>query len=172
MEAKKRLIIIKGTDRTDSVASFRFTGGRCEVVYYGTPSKIYSYQIHNVEILQLQKQIDPAQVIVTANGRTINEIDELLDFGAFYRIVRSGKKDLSFRREKLQLQRNCLADGSSKEAFRYFRETAAAVGLVNENGTNILSLQYDKIQKISEDTALGSYFSPSPNWQLQGHRQR
>ena len=70
MNAQKRLIIIKGKDKTDSVASFRFHDGKCDVVYTSSPGRIYSFQNRNVEILPLKKQIDPAQVIVTANGQT------------------------------------------------------------------------------------------------------
>ena len=160
MDARKHLIIIKGKDQTDSVANFQFRNGKCEVVYTSAPNKTYSFQSSNVEILPLQKKIDPAQVIVTANGQTISEIDELLDFGGYYRIVRNGKKDLSFRRNEVQFQQNCLADGKNQEAFQYFKETAAAISLVAENGINILSVQYDKIQQVSEDTVLASYLAP------------
>ena len=121
MDARKHLIIIKGKDQTDSVASFRFQDGKCEVVYTSAPNKSYSFQSSNVEILPLKKKIDPAQVIVTANGQTISEIDELLDFGGYYRIVRNGKKDLSFRRSEVQFQQNCLADGKNQETFQIFQ---------------------------------------------------
>lgn len=160
MDARKHLIIIKGKDQTDSVASFRFHDGKCEVVYTSAPNKAYDFQSGNVEIFPLQKKIDPAQVIVTADGQTISGIDELLDFGAYYRIIRSGKKDLLFRRSEVQLQQNCLTDGKNQEAFQYFKETAAAISLVAENGINILSMQYDKIQQVSEDTVLSSYLAP------------
>ena len=159
MDARKHLIIIKGKDQTDSVASFQFHDGKCEVVYTSAPNKTYSFQSSNVEILPLQKKIDPAQVIVTANGQTISEIDELLDFGGYYRIVRNGKKDLSFRRSEVQFQQNCLTDGKNQEAFQYFKETAAAISLEVE-GINILSMQYDKIKQVSEDTVLASYLAP------------
>lgn len=157
MDARKHLIIIKGKDQTDSVASFQFHDGKCEVVYISAPNKTYSFQRSNVEILPLQKKIDPARVIVTANGQTISGIDEILDFGGYYRIVRNGKRDLSFRRSEVQFQQNCLADGKNQETFQYFKETAAAISLVAENGINILSMQYDKIQQVSEDTVLASY---------------
>ena len=98
-------------------------------------------------------------MIVTANRQTISEIDELLDFGGYYRIVRNGKKDLSFRRNEVQFQQNCLADGKNLEAFQYFKETAAAISLEVE-GINILSMQYDKVQQVSEDTVLASYLAP------------
>ena len=160
MDARKHLIIIKGKDQTDSVASFQFRNGKCEVVYTSAPNKTYNFQSSNVEILPLQKKIDPAQVIVTANGQTISEIDELLDFGGYYRIVRKGKRDLSFHRSEVQFQQNCLTDGKNQETFQYFKETAAAISLVAENGINILSMQYDKIQQVSEDTVLASYLAP------------
>ena len=160
MDARKHLIIIKGKDQTDSVASFRFHDGKCEVIYTSEPNKVYDFQSGNVEILPLQKIIDPAKVIVTANGQTISGIDELLDFGAYYRIIRSGKKDLLFRRSEVQLQQNCLTDGKNQAVFQYFKETAAVISLVAENGSNILSMQYDKIQQVSEDTVLSSYLAP------------
>ena len=75
MDARKHLIIIKGKDQTDSVASFQFHDGKCEVVYTSAPNKTYSFQSGNVDILPLQKKIDSEQVIVTANGQTISEID-------------------------------------------------------------------------------------------------
>ena len=159
MDARKQLILIKGKDQTDEVASFRFHDGKCEVVYTSTPNKKYNFQSSNVEILPLQKKIDSAQVIVAVNGQTIREIEELLDFGSHYRIVRKGKKDLSFPRSEVQLRQNCLADGKNREAFQYFKETAAAISLVAENGINILKMQYDKITQIDQDTVLASYLA-------------
>ena len=68
MDARKHLIIIKGKDQTDSVASFQFLGDKCEIAYTSAPNKSYSFQSSNVKILPLKKKIDPTQVIVTANA--------------------------------------------------------------------------------------------------------
>lgn len=160
MDARKQLIIIKGRDQTDTVASFWFHDEKCDVVYTDTPDKTYTFRSCNVEILPLQKRIDPTKVIVSINGQTVHEIDEILDFGSYYRIVRNGKKDLSFHRNEIQFQQNCLADGNNEEIFRYFKETAGAISLVTENGSNILGMQYDRIQKISNETVLSSYLAP------------
>ena len=56
----------------------------------------------------------------------------------------------------MQFQQNCLTDGKNQETFQYFKETAAAISLEVE-GANILSMQYDKIKQVSEDTVLASY---------------
>ena len=99
MDARKNLIIIKGKDQTDEVASLRFNNDKCEVVYTSAPDRTYKFNISNVELLPLQKYIDPGQVIVKANGKTITGIDSILDFGSYYRIVRGGKKDMSFQKK-------------------------------------------------------------------------
>ena len=160
MNVRKHLIIIKGKDQTDTVASFHFHGGICEVVYSSAPNKTYEFKSSNVEILPLQREINPSEVIVTANGQTISGIDELLDFGTYYRIVRNGKKDLSFRRSEVQFQRNCLSRRKNQEILQYFKENAAAISLMAENGANILCMQYDRITQVCEDTVLASYLEP------------
>ena len=48
MDARKHLIIIKGKDQTDSVASFQFHDGKCEVVYTSAPNKTYNFQSSNL----------------------------------------------------------------------------------------------------------------------------
>lgn len=62
MVARKHLIIIKGKDQTDAVASFQFHDGKCKVIYSSSPNKAYSFQRDNVEILPLKRRIDPVQV--------------------------------------------------------------------------------------------------------------
>ena len=43
MDGKKYMLLINGQDKTDSVASFRFQDGMCEVVYNSSP-KLYHYR--------------------------------------------------------------------------------------------------------------------------------
>lgn len=160
MNARQHLIVIKGKDQTDKVASFRFHEKKCDVVYIGVPDKTYQFQRTNVEIFPLQKEIDLTRVIVTVNGQAIDDISALLDFGKFYRLVRSGKKNLLLERNEVKLQKNCLTEAKSKEAFQYFKKIATAISLEDENGFNILREQYDKIQRIGEDMVLASYLDP------------
>ena len=52
-----------------------------------------------------------------------------------------------------------MSDSKNREVFDYFKETAAAVSL-KENDFNILNAQYEKIQAVSDDTVLANYFDP------------
>ena len=97
MNSNKQIIVVNGKDRTDSIESYQFTGGKCNVVYSNSP-RVYSYIRDNVRILKLVRTIDPKPVVFKAKGITISSIDEILDYGEFYRVVRTGRKELSFAR--------------------------------------------------------------------------
>ena len=150
MDAHKQLLIANGEDKTDSVISFEFEGGKCHV-QYSNASKVYSYNASNVQILKLQRKIDPQSVIVIVRDRQIIEVEEILDFGQFYRIVRKDRKDLSCYYTEIKFLHNCLADKRVGTLFDYFKETAETVSLVTDNGINILSRQYQKITSVQGD---------------------
>lgn len=157
MDIREQLILIRGHDQTDAVASFRFSGETCEIVYTRTPDKIYRFQRKNVEVLPLRQFVAPEQVLVSIKGQSIGKVQEILDFGSYYRIAYNGMKHTTFRKSDVQLQTNCLSESQSKEIFQYFKETAAAVSLTTESGLNILSMQYDRIQQVGNDTVLACY---------------
>ena len=48
MDARRQLIIIKGKDKTDSVAGYQFQNGMCVVTYASTPNKTYRFRSNNV----------------------------------------------------------------------------------------------------------------------------
>lgn len=156
MDREKCLILINGQDKTDSVEDFRPCGDACDVVYTSSP-KVYHYQGGKAKILELRQRIDPAGLIVTVKGVRMTQVDEILDFGAFYRVIRTEKKALSYPREDVEIQRNCLAGEKQKSVFNYFKETAEAISLVVGDNLNILSKQYERIQAVSEKTVLACY---------------
>lgn len=159
MDREKCLVLINGQDKTDSVEDFRPCGDACDVVYTSSP-KVYHYQGGKVKILELRQRIDPAGLIVTVKGVRMAQLDEILDFGSFYRVIRTGKKALSYPREDVEIQRNCLAGDKQKSVFNYFKETAETVSLVVGDNLNILSKQYERIQAVSEKTVLACYLEP------------
>ena len=146
-------------DKTESIVSFRFYSGKCDVVFNNSP-RVYSYNSSNIQILKLKQVIEPNAVIFKYKGAIIADIDQIHDFGEFYRVIRAGKKDLSCRRSDVQISRNCLAEAPSKELFQYFKDTATAVSLETEDGINILKLQYDRITAVDDCTVLSRFLNP------------
>ena len=40
MDSRKNMLLVNGQDKTDSVASFRFQDGMCEVIYANSPKRL------------------------------------------------------------------------------------------------------------------------------------
>ena len=160
VNGEQYLILINGQDKTDSVTSFRFQDGMCEVIYANSP-KAYHYRAEKVQLLKVQNRLDPSQVIITVDGNPLSQVDVILDFGPFYRFLRTGKKALTYPKGQVELQKNCLKNQKQADVFEYFKETAAAVSLVAEGGLNILSAQYERIKSVSDATVLSCYLDSS-----------
>ena len=160
MDRKKYMLLINGQDKTDSVANFRFQDSMCEVVYATSP-KPYRYHAEKVQFLKVQSRIDPSEFIITVNGTPLSQVDEILDFGPFYRFLRTGKKALTYPKGQVELQRNCLTNQEQAGVFEYFKETATAVSLVAESGLNLWSAQYERIKNVSDATVLSCYLDSS-----------
>ena len=79
MDQEKYLILINGQDKTDAIASFRMEGQYCEIVYANSP-KAYHYRRDKVQILELQQRLNPDDWIVEAGNRSLNDLDEILDY--------------------------------------------------------------------------------------------
>ena len=120
MDSKKYMFLINGQDKTDSVASFRFQDGMCEVVYSSAP-KPYHYRAEKVQLLKVQSRIDPSQFIITVDGNPFSQIDEILDFGSFYRFIRTGKRALTYPKGQVELQKNCLTSQRQAGVFEYLK---------------------------------------------------
>lgn len=160
MDSSKQIIVVNGKDKTESIVSLQYHGSKCDVVFDNS-SRVYSYNSSNVRITKLKQTIDPNAIIFKYKGSIIADIEQVRDFGEFYRVVRAGKKELSCKRTDVQISQNCLAEAESKELFQYFKDTATAVSLKTENGINILKLQYDKISAVDDCTALSRFLKPS-----------
>ena len=157
---KEKILVISGKDKTDSVASYRYVGDKCYVTFSNSP-KEYCYNASNVQEHELKETIDPKSVLVYAEGRLLTDLDEIRCYGSFYRMSRSGRKDLSFPSRAVRFEKNCLARHESNELFCYFKDTAEALSLITDSGQNILSLQYNRIGAVSEETVLAKYLQKS-----------
>lgn len=153
------IILIKGENKTNSVETYGFRADKCDVVFQSSP-RVFHYNAANVKVLKAVAAIDPKTVVFKANGRLIVDADKILDFGEYYRVIRSNRKDLFYHKSEVTLSQNCLSDAKAEELFSYFRETAKEISLKAENGVNILDAQYKRIQAVEETTVLAKYLNP------------
>ena len=91
MDSRKYMLLVNGQDKTDSVASFHFQDGMCEVIYANSP-KAYHYRAEKVQLLKVQSRINPSDFIITVDGDIIQQVDEILDFDPFLPFSANRKK--------------------------------------------------------------------------------
>lgn len=153
------LILIDGKDKTNSVADFRFQDNICAVVYSSSP-KVYHYRADKVQVFSPQRRFSPRGLIITINGKPLESVEEIVDFGAFYRFLTKDQTAFAFPKEQVSIHRNCLLGKQQQDVFSYFKETATTVSLVMENGLNILGSQYKQVRQVSDKTVLACYLNP------------
>lgn len=153
------LVIIKGMDRTDDIHSIQSINGKFHIIFKNSP-RAYHYA-SNVQILLLLQRIDPDSVICKVRGHTAQKIEQILDFGPFYRIIYAGGINRSYRRHEVELAENCLHNEKIQALFRYFKETASAISLRTDQGSNLLEMQYNRVTAVDGSTVLSNYLDPS-----------
>ncbi len=158
MDARKELLIVNGKDKTDSIESFHYSGGKYDITYKTGP-KVYSYNSNNIRWLHLVKTLDPKRYIIRYEGKVISCITAIYDFDEWVWIERGDYKAHSFPKCQLKFEENCLSDNESQELMAYFHTVADAISLTNEDDVKILSKQYERIKQISDTTVLARYLS-------------
>lgn len=79
----------------------------------------------------------------------------------YWHICFGNGDERSYPEDELCIVRSCLDEASSKNVFNYLEQVASLVSLKTEDGTEILSKQYEKISSfLGEDTALSCYLNP------------
>lgn len=164
MNILDQLIIINGKDRTDSIHSFQFHGDKCDIVFNNS-SQVYSYNQSCIQVFKLKQTINPHQILFKYKETILSDIEKINDYGEFYKITCSGKKEFLCKKDEVQISKNCLTNKQNRELFQYFKEIANSTSLKTENGMNILKLQYDRIKKIDDSTILSHYFNP--DWPIE-----
>ncbi|MDR0761675.1 MAG: hypothetical protein LBF13_01350 [Campylobacteraceae bacterium] len=149
-------IFLNEVDCTNNIQSIRkLENGKYEVIFKRN-EKIYTYNFNKVAI---GKTIDNGKYVVQINGKIVNNIKEIIKFDNFYQLTLENGNIKCAPIEDTNLISSCLENEKSAKKFNYFKEIASEVGIRTEEGTNILSSHYNKIQFIRNDTILANYFN-------------
>lgn len=165
MDINQYLVLIDGKDRTRDVKSVRLDSGGSsgEVRFWSAPfsgpAEREDGWFPSVAARSVRGEADLEGRIVTAGGERLFPVDRVLDFGDYCRVI-SGRRSMVFPKSEVAFAEDCLTRPEIRELFNYFKEAAAAVGVVTSGGVNILLRQYEKIQDAADDTALASYLCP------------
>ena len=163
MDQRENLLLLKGVDKTGRVQSCEYDArtGKYRVSFGG--DKIYTYGQASVEWMKHPRELDPADYSVSKDGKALRSIDRILEFSGsdtFWRILYSGGRQGTYRKQDLEIQESCLRARDAGNKFQYLRELAEIGELKDDDGVSLLGKNYQKLKFIGSRTALAAYLSP------------
>lgn len=164
MDNKRFMIVAKGEIITNKVVSCTPNSAtrRYDITFYN--GSTYSYSMQNILFMTNPKILKPEDfLIVTPDGKNlfgINWIYEFTSGGEIYWHLVFNDFELDYRKSELAIRENCLKDKKSDETFQYLKEVAALSTIKNDNNELVLKKYYEKIDFISNNTALSKFLNP------------
>lgn len=127
--------------------------------------KTYPYSYNRISWLTDPQVLDPASYHITHFEKELFNITAIYVFSdryqKYWHICFENGSERDYLERDLKIVKSCLDDANSKNIFEYLKQIASLVSLKAEDGTKLLSKQYEKINSfIGEDTALAAYLNP------------
>ncbi len=128
--------------------------------------KPFSYSYNRISWLKNPHVLVPASYHITHLGRELFAVTAIYVFAdynkKYWHICFENGSERDYPENELKINKSCLDDTASKNVFEYLKQIARLVSLKAEDGTKLLSKQYEKIAPfIGEDTALAAYLNPN-----------
>ena len=164
MDNKRFMIVAKGEIITNKVVRCtpNFATRKYDITFDNGSS--YSYLMQNILFMTNPKILKPEDfLIVTPDGKNLFDINWIYEFtggGEIYWHLVFNDFELDYRKSELAIRENCLKDKKSDEIFQYLKEVAALSTIKNDNNELVLKKYYEKINFISNNTALSKFLNP------------
>lgn len=164
MNSKKNMIIAKGEIITPDVkfCTYNNQTRKYDIKFYN--DTLYSYNFNNVEWLKEPQVLNPQMYHITHLDRELFNIHAIYVFKSSYNnywhICFEDGSERDYNEKELLISKSCLDDKTSKHVLEYLKQTSDYVSLKSEDGEKLLSKQYEKLDFISDDSALSCYLNP------------
>ena len=160
MNTQKFLILIKGEDKTEEIISFE-NNRNCIYINYKNSQKVYPYSKKDFEFYKDPVEINLQKNKIILERGYIYNVVKVLKFERFYRIFFEDSTSRVILDNNVKIVENNNEIILSSNKFQYFKDISKIVSIRTEEGIGLLTKEYEKINIISEDTALYKYFNPS-----------
>lgn len=158
MDTTRYMVVAKGEVITKKVVSCIINSDTKKYDITFDTGKIYSYIKQNVLFMKNPMILDPINFLLeTKDGKHLAEIKWIYEFigkGQSYWHLEFEGFEADYKKADLVIKENCLKDIKSKIAFDYLKEVSELSSIKNDNHELILRKYYDKIEFISDASAL------------------
>ncbi len=166
MNARHRMIIIKGEIKTSEVISCRYNDSAQKWNVKFCNGKIYSYGHANVEMLSDPVVLNPNMYQISREGRELFDIASISVFNGvsdtYWHICFGNGSERDYQQSELNITESVLNNKQSKSVFEYLKQIAGLSDIKNEEtGERLLAKRFEEISFVSPDVALAKYLEPS-----------
>lgn len=161
MDIEKYLVILKGKDKTDVVQSYEYAGRyKVNVRFYKT-NKTYTYLKRDFKFYLNPVEINIDEKFKSLVTGDIYNVEKILKFGDYCKIIFSNGSSKTV--PSLELNLTEKVGQVSEDRFHYFKEISKIVSVRTEEGTALLTREYEKVNFVEKNTALYQYLNPQNN---------
>ncbi|MBO7595687.1 MAG: AAA family ATPase [Bacteroidales bacterium] len=164
IDPSKNLIFINGENKTTQIGTIT-PMGRTYAVVFQNNSKVYNYSTDKIKWLKVTNSIDVEKNVIEINGfaqKNVKSVSFFPDFfKTYYFVIFDNGFQKLYEGQDVKIRESVLKDTLSKKVFEYLSEVAFTNPLKTEDGKNILSIQYQKIDEIHSGSALAQYLNPT-----------
>ncbi len=159
MDVYKYLIMIKGEDRTEEVISYESNKRSINIKFKNT-DKIYEYSKKSFEFYKDPIEIDIENKKIIIDQGYVYNVIKLIKFDKYYKLFFQNGKIITVPEYESRVVENDTVQSLSTNKFEYYRDISRIVSVKTEEGNSLLTDEYEKINFVSNDTALYKYLNP------------
>ena len=159
MNIQRYLILIKGEDKTEEILNFNNDKYYIHINYRNA-EKNYTYAKKDFEFYKDPIEIDIQKYRINFKQGYAYNISKVLKFDKYYRIFFDNNTSIVGLAENIEIIEKDDQKILSSNKFEYFKDISKIVSVKTEEGTELLTKEYEKINFIKKDTALYKYLNP------------
>jgi len=158
------MIIANGKNITPDVVFCQYNPQTRKYDIKFKTGKTYAYGYNNVTWMREPKVLNPSDLRIVHDTKELFGITEIFVFGdgdnKYWHVCFKNGSERDYEESTLKIISSCFNTPASKDVFNYLKQTADLVSLRAEDGTRLLSKQYEKIDFVGEDKAFSAYVNP------------
>ena len=165
MNTRNNMVIAKGKIVTSDIKFCKYNEQTRKYDIVFNNGKQFSYNFNNVVFLKDPEVLNVSLYKVEHLGKELFDISAIYlfrhNYNAYWHICFNNGSERDYNESDLHIVKSCLSSAESQSVFNYLRQTAESVSIKSDDGTNLLSKQYEKISDfVGDDTPLAIYLNP------------
>ena len=158
MNIEKYLIILKGEDKTSDIKNYEYVDNWKVNVTFNKSNKTYGYSKSNFKFYQNPVELNIDNVEKKLISGDIYNVKKILRFDSYCKIIFEDNSTKLVNYYELCIDNK--TEQISEDRFNYLKDISKIVSVRTDDGTALLTKEYETVNFVEKDTALYQYLNP------------